>query len=95
MDNGRFFLKKTMEIIEYLLIRLARIFLVRNRIGNFNVEIYQVNIRKYFLSENVVAKISTCLQDKMNLPALERFQKRLKIVWIQGTFATREGNTAI
>jgi hypothetical protein len=84
-----------MEIIEYLPIRLARILLVKIWIGNLDVEIYQINIRKYFLSENVVAKIPTCLQDKMNLPALKRFQKRLEIVGIQGTFTTRECNTAI
>ena len=95
MDGGRFFLKKPTEIIKYLLVRLAGILLVNFRIGNLDVEIYQINVRKYLLSKNVVAKIPTCLQDKLNLPSLKGFQKRLKIVGIHSAFATGKSNSAI
>jgi hypothetical protein len=40
MDDGRFFLEKAIEIIEYLPVRLAGILSVDFRVGNLDVIIY-------------------------------------------------------
>lgn len=65
MDGGRFFLKKPTEIIKYLLVRLAGILLVNFWIGDLDVVVDEVYVRKYLLSENVIREVPGCLKNNV------------------------------
>jgi hypothetical protein len=95
LDDGRSSPKKPTEVIKYFAVRLAGVFLVNSRVGNFDVKIHQVNVRKNPLLKNVVAEVPACFQGKVNLPGLKAFHERLEVVGIQGTFAAGKSDSTI
>jgi hypothetical protein len=82
MDGSRFFLKQATKVVDYLAVRFACILFVFLRVGNLEVIVYQIDIGKYPTFKDLEVKISAGFQNKVDMPGLQAFQKRLEIAGI-------------
>jgi hypothetical protein len=63
---------------------------MRRRIGDLDVVVDQIDIRKDFLLEDIEVEIATGLQGEMKPSGLELSQKDFEIIRVQGAFTSRQ-----
>ena len=85
---------KATKIFQDLSVRLSRVFPMKLRIREFDVEVYDINIGENPPLKACKIEVAGCLQNDMNVALLQYFQKRFQVIRIKGRLAAREGDAS-